>query len=105
MRKLALQAFAIGGAHKTYWCHLIAGFDWISTDELEQEARDVSGGPHDLSPLVVEALKERVPNLTTTGHVDALCAAFAACCALSTPPSSGTAVMRSFCIRCCSRKG
>lgn len=63
IRRLALQGFVMGGAHKAFWQDLVKDFDWVNAEELEAQAGN--GGPPDINQVLAQAVKQTMPSCKT----------------------------------------
>lgn len=78
IKKLALQAFRMGGTHEEFWRDLIKDFDWITADELKAQAQAMPAGGLDINHLMAQALKTQMPGLKTQAQFNTFRAAFEA---------------------------
>jgi hypothetical protein len=76
IKKLALQAFRMGGAHEDFWRNIIKDFDWISADELKEQAVAMPSKGPDINNLLAQALKMTMPGLKTQAQFNTYRAAF-----------------------------
>jgi hypothetical protein len=65
IKKLALQAFRMGGPHEAFWREQIKDFDWINADELKELAASLPAKGPDVNNLITQALKLTMPGLKT----------------------------------------
>ena len=79
IKKLALQAFQMGGQHEAFWREQIKDFDWISADDLKAQAAALPPEAKlDVNQLMAQALKARMPSCKTQAQFSAFKATFEA---------------------------
>ncbi len=79
IKKLALQAFQMGGQHEAFWREQIKDYDWISADELKTQATALPPEAKlDVNQLMAQALKARMPACKTQAQFNAFKATFEA---------------------------
>lgn len=78
VRRLALQGFAVGGAHEAFWREIIQDYDWINADELKAQVSANPTGTMDINQILAEAIKRTMPSCKTQAQFTTFRAAFEA---------------------------
>lgn len=77
IRRLAKDAFKLGGKHEIFWRGIVKDFEWLDVEALVAEAKaEPAGPPPDPTRLIVDAMRSTMPALRTQAQFNAFMASF-----------------------------
>ena len=77
-RRLAKDAFKLGGKHEVFWRELLQSYDWVEIEELiaEAKAEKANTPAPDPTRIMIDAMKSTMPGLRTQAQFNAFMASF-----------------------------
>lgn len=77
IRRLAKDAFKLGGKHEVFWRGIVKDFEWLDVEALAAEVKAEPPAPApDPTRFMIDAMKSTMPGLRTQAQFNAFMASF-----------------------------